>query len=321
MYLEKKLVWFCCSFFLFLDSGALGQNSRLEFFENVQKIKTKMTHDEVQGVLGKPDDVWTKDKDNAITQPSVSEVWCYGTLYHLGFPTLGRIEFDHNGLVFNVIGNLGVPIKSSIDEKRLRILLQMIKDGPTFYGEEFDPYRLIKMTNAFQPLGQEQTFSIFREYHRVLGSGGKEDALFLLVNCLHEMPHPPKTFPIMRVGEPAPNGPAEIDLYPRYPIRFVDDIPLLMVRGFELAGSAPRIEGYLKQFEEKIEWISHPLKINNNEQGKIFDSFEEFKKSKAWYFDESDSNPMSRMLRTQIGRFIHNRNVDNKKNVGGKPKK
>ena len=289
----------------------LGQPTRQEFFEKITMVEKGMSIDRVREILGDPDDKWTREDPNAISNPQVSKVWCFGSQRHLGFPTLGRIDFDDQDEVYHVWGKMGRPIISELKESRIRELMQLIQDTPTFSGGDFNPYKLVSIANEFQPLGQKSAFSIFREYRRVSDFFSQDDGIFLLVLCLHDLPKPPIEQPRVRAGHPGPDEPSDHKQFPRFPLHFVDEIPILMVRGFTYAGR-PSAEYFLKQFEDKLTWIITPLKISSKTPKQIHKELVDFRDSKLWYFDQRDVY-IFKMFESQLRNFTNSRESANTK--------
>jgi hypothetical protein len=58
-----------------------------------------MTREEVEAILGKPDDVRTKYDPGGIRRAETEEIWRHGTNGHLTTATLGSIYIDGNGKV------------------------------------------------------------------------------------------------------------------------------------------------------------------------------------------------------------------------------
>jgi hypothetical protein len=293
---------------LFIQEDLSAQESRAIFFEKIAKVKRGMTTNEVAELIGKPDDVWNAKDDAKITDPHLGKVWCYGSKRHLSFPTLGRVEFDHDGRVDNVIGIEGKPFDLKVvSEGELRRLLGLISEAPSFSGRNFDPYSMLTIANEFQPLGQETSFSIFREFDRLSGMQYDRDGLYLLVLCLHELPKGVHHLPELAVGRPDVI-PANPDQIPRFPIQFVDDVPLLLVNGYTFTGGRPRIDPLLRLYENKIPWKTRLLSISGKPLEQLQESLNTFSRSPNWFIEEPPhSAAVLSMLNIQLLRFVNGR--------------
>ncbi len=298
-----------------------AQESRREFFDKLQRIEENMTMDQVETILGKPDDVWTKS-DKVVHNPQVQVVWGYGNEVHLQLPTLGQVQFNSRERVHCVVGKSGSPIAPDVvEEVRLRELLQLLARGPRLRGEGFNPYELIALANVFQPLGQEKAFAVFREYVRVSHEAAEgQEPIRLLLLCLHDIPDTPGYLPQAPLGAPFPAAPDNLRLYPRFPLCFIDDVPLLLVKGYELGGETLPVSVELDKYERRISWIEAPLPITKNPRSKLLNALHEFHHSPLWYlyqknrvpyaFDEVHIKPgpwILDMLESQLERFVASR--------------
>jgi len=279
------------------DSAAI--ESRAQFFNKIVKIEVGVSIDQVSKTLGNPDQIWTRDQ-NKIFNPHVKMVWCYGTHENLGFPTLGRVEFDNAGFVFQVIGNTGEPfIHEYPEEPRLRELLARI-DRLHIDGGKFDPFEFIDLINVFRRMGQKKSHAVFREYVRVAGVRGKDVEVIVLLYCLHNAQKKISlNHPMLAKSEPPDQ--------PKFPIQFVNDIPLMISQGYSGTGPTPSVEKRLKMFEEAGDWIDNCLIVTDESPKQVLESFRKFRLSKIWRFEEHRSEQIWKMLETQVRRFLISR--------------
>lgn len=250
---------FACSFIS--QAQALQARTRQQFAALMSRVSPEMSRDEVEMILGKPDDVKTKyDPGGAET----GETWRYGTNGHLTTATLGSVYIDENGKVQGVCGAAGAPPPAwMFEEEKLRTILRILDETSSYnYGWGYNPRSVIRAVNALQPLGKEKALAAVAEYLRV--SPGSFDAhaidgMFLVLRTLFEIPNPPGHMPVMLVGEPSPMEPEDRTKIPRFPIYIQDDIPFLMVSGYSLFGRAEDPRSHLNYFREHGVIRSLPL--------------------------------------------------------------
>ena len=291
------------------DVQLSAQESRADFFAKFVQIQEAMTKLQVTQLLREPDDTWTRTDCKVIPNQYVFDVWCYGTSFHLGCPTLGRIEFDKKGTVRRVVGNSGTPIgPDAMSEIRLQQLMQELHDGPRMDGDSFDPHKLLLLANEFQPLGQDTAFLVFQEYMRVCGHDAKgEDAIYLLLRILHEIPPGLGFLPEAYIGEPYPAYPDDLRLFPRFPIHVVDDVPLLLVRGYFVAGSPEPVVSHMTQYAGRIEWRKSALEVPDTTEKPLIEGVRKLRESDSWFFPSYESERSLELLSNQIRRFASSR--------------
>jgi hypothetical protein len=88
--------------------------NRRDFAQQMARIKKRMDSEQVLAILGKPDDVHTREDPGGISTGRIEEIWCYGTAGHLTFPTLGCIYMDDQGKAQDIYGGKGTsPVNGS----------------------------------------------------------------------------------------------------------------------------------------------------------------------------------------------------------------
>ncbi len=222
-----------------------------------------MTEKEVLAVLGEPDDVRTKYDPNGY-YPGSPHVWGYGTDGHLTFPTLGCVFFCEGGTVRNVYGGQGTPpFRRLFQEEELRGLLRLIDKAPRVWGSSFNPRTIIQIVNRLQPLGKEKALAAIDEYLRVAPrweSWPAREGLFLVLRVLFDVPEDPGYMPWMHLGLPNLQRPFDPKRLPHFPLVLLDDIPLLLIRGYELAGSPEPVEVHVDYFRKHGQIRAKPLR-------------------------------------------------------------
>jgi len=257
--LKALLLIFACSFIC--QAQTPQARTRQQFVAMMSRVSPEMSRDEVEAILGKPDDVKTKyDPGGAET----GETWRYGTNGHLTTATLGSVYIDENGKVKWMHGAAGDPPPAwMFPEEELRTILRILDETPSYSnGWGYNPRSVIRAVNALQPLGKEKALAAVAEYLRIatdwFESSGAH-GMFLVLRTLFEIPNPPGHMPVMRVGQPSPPGPEDPTKIPRFPIYIQDDIPFLMVSGYSLFGQPEDPRKHLNYFREHGVIRSLPL--------------------------------------------------------------
>jgi len=257
--LKALLLIFACSFIC--QAQAPQARTRQQFVAMMSRVSPEMSRDEVEAILGKPDDIRTKyDPGGAET----GETWRYGTNGHLTTATLGSVYIDENGKVQGVCGAAGAPPPAwMFAEEELRSILRILDETSSYNdGWGYNPRSVIRAVNALQPLGKEKALAAVAEYLRVSPvsfDAHAVDGMFLVLRTLFEIPNPPGHMPVMLVGQPSPMGPDDLTKIPRFPIYIQDDIPFLMVSGYSLLGQAEDPRKHLNYFREHGVIRSLPL--------------------------------------------------------------
>jgi hypothetical protein len=286
------------------ESGRAPRD-RQEFSKAMAKLREGMPEKEVLAILGRPDDVRTQYDPGGISTYKTKEIWCYGTNGHLTFPTLGSVYIDRGGNAQYIFGGRGSPPSTALfSEDELRELLRLIDKAPGLAGGSFDPWPVIQIVNAIQPLGKEKALTAIDEYLRVASHWHSDarEGLFVVLRVLFEIPEDPGYMPAMLVGEPSPLQPKDPTRLPRFPAVVLDDIPLLLVHGYTLAGAAQPIEEHVDYFRkngrlrsERLHPTDAPLSV-----------FERFQASFLWVYgqDSWDRQRASIMIINQLLRLV-----------------
>jgi hypothetical protein len=124
--------------------------------------------------------------------------------------------------------------------------------------EDYDPGLIVEAVNALQPLGLD---GALQPVERLLSQHDPADpptGLFWVLRVLFEVP-PEQGFPPVRIGEPSVAPPADASALPRFPIVVAGDLPLLVVRGYDLAGFAEPVEAHVTYYREHGTVRARPL--------------------------------------------------------------
>jgi hypothetical protein len=143
--------------------------TRRQFVTLMSQISTEMTREEVEAILGKPDDIRTKYDPGGVWRTQTGEIWRYGTNGHLTTATLGSVYIAEDGKVQLVCGGDGDPPPAwMFTEEELRAILRILDDAPSYsYGWGYNPRGVIRAVNALQPLGKEKSLAAVAEYLRI----------------------------------------------------------------------------------------------------------------------------------------------------------
>ncbi len=257
-----------------LQSPPASQNlpiTRHEFVRAMAKIKRGMSEKDVLAILGKPDDIRTRTDPGGTMYWNAREVWDYGTNGHLTFPTLGCVFINKDGKVGGSVGGEGEPPDPNIlPEERLRPILRLLHNEQGYNAaHKYNPLHVIQMVNALQPMGKKAALAAIEEYICIHDSrpswGGA--GMFLLLRVLFDVPEDTGLMPGMFVGAPMPPVPENPKDFPRFPILIVDDVPLLLVLGYNGTGIPQGPEKHIKYFRENGQIRKNPLTPTNSPLG------------------------------------------------------
>jgi hypothetical protein len=123
-------------------------------------------------------------------------------------------------------------------------------------GDEYDPLSTVRIVNALQPLGKERALEAVSSYLR--GRRTRRQGLFLVLRALFAVPDPPGYMPRVHIGRthPEPRDPRRA---PRFPLLLVDDVPLMLVRGYTLAGYPEPVLHHVDEFRRWGVFRNKPL--------------------------------------------------------------
>lgn len=263
--------------------------NRADFAAAMARIKPGMHTNEIIEILGKPDDIRTQTDPAGISRVNTKQIWCYGTESHLSFPTLGCVYIDESGDSQESFGGLGQPPRPSLfAEDELNELLRLLDAAPGLDGYNYNPLPVIQIVNKLQPLGKEKALAAVAEYVRVSDGWssfhGPRFGMYLVLAVLFDLPDGFYSDQAGGFGAPDPGPPKDPNRIPRYPIAIVDDIPLMLVNGYELAGMPSRMENIVDFYlvhgrmrEKQLVPTNAPLAV-----------IEHLANSPAWIFGDTN---------------------------------
>ena len=145
--------------------------------------------------------------------------------------------------------------------------------------DDYDPYPVIAAINAVQPLGQAEGTALLTAYLEERGASANErGGLFAVLRVLYEPPNtikPPwpkdactprqseflsgPCLRMPRLGSPSPEAPEDLRSL-RFPFFVLADVPVSVVRGYELGGKAESLRMHHQALiDAKIGWLAKPL--------------------------------------------------------------
>jgi hypothetical protein len=242
------------------DSTNGAPHARREFANAITNLKEGTTEAEVLALLGRPDDVRTKNDPGGISTFGTREVWRYGTSGHLTTATLGQVCIDESGRVQYISGKGSPSLGELPEEDELRRLLDILGQVPSYNaGSHYNPGKVIRAVNCLLPLGKKRAIAVMDEFLRVTPPWYNEgrDGVFLVLRTLFDVPRGHGHMPRMGVG--ATSEPEDDRLLPRFPIALQDDIPFLLVEGYVLGGAPEQPESHVAYFRKHGSLRTKPL--------------------------------------------------------------
>jgi hypothetical protein len=139
----------------------------------------------------------------------------------------------------------------SVDTKRVaayRELFPLLDTAPEDVAAyHYNPLTIVKIVNRLHPLGKEKALDALSVYLRARPQRERQ-GLFLVLRTLFDVPLKPSYMPVMMIGAPGPPLPKDLTKMPRFPLALIEDLPLLFVNGYSLAGVAERVEAHIQYF-------------------------------------------------------------------------
>lgn len=138
------------------------------------------------------------------------------------------------------------------DDAAQRKLFGYLDDVSAARGWDYNPGTMIRAVNALLPLGKEKALETIEAYlargkNRIPGDDNQ--AVFLLLRVLFEVPEKDGHMPSLALGAPGPSEPADPKAIPRWPVAIVDDIPFLLISGYSLFGMQEPVQNNIGYFK------------------------------------------------------------------------
>jgi len=132
-------------------------------------------------------------------------------------------------------------------EENAMSILSLLDQVSTMTVENYNPAIVIKTVNYLHPLGKEKALEKISTYLKQADKKQNYNGLFWVLRSLFDLPKE-KDFPSVLLGKadiPSPDEPKKL---PRFPIVIIDDVPLLVVRGYQLGGLPEPVGNHIKLF-------------------------------------------------------------------------
>ncbi len=126
--------------------------------------------------------------------------------------------------------------------------MSTLDQAATMRFEDYNPDRVIEAVNALQPQGKEQALASIKAYLARRASGHDATGLFWVLRVLFDVPAG-QGLPPVRLGQPDISPPPSPEALPRFPIVLVQDVPLLVVRGYLLGGFPEPVDAHVTYFQ------------------------------------------------------------------------
>jgi hypothetical protein len=124
----------------------------------------------------------------------------------------------------------------------------------------YRPQPVIDAVNLLLPLGANGALDGIDTYLTTKDLKlDPQEGLFLVLRVLFEVPAEPGYHPPLALGGTSPPPPPDPRALPLFPLMLVEDVPILMVSGFTLAGDAPPVSLHVRHFREHGTIRSRPL--------------------------------------------------------------
>lgn len=145
--------------------------------------------------------------------------------------------------------------------------------------DTYDPHPVIAAVNAIQPLGQAEGTALLKAYLEERGASANDrGGLFAVLRVLYEPPNASKPpwpkdactprqseflsgpcLRMPRLGSPFPAAPEDLRSL-RFPFFVLGDVPVSVVRGYELGGKAESLLMHHQALiDAKLGWLAKPL--------------------------------------------------------------
>lgn len=109
--------------------------------------------------------------------------------------------------------------------------------------EDYDPKDVITVVNELISLGKEKALA------EIIAAPHDGPGAFWILRALFELP-PEEFYPAVKIGSPDIPPPETFDLMPRFPIVIIEDIPFLVIKGYDQSDTPEPVEGHITYFKE-----------------------------------------------------------------------
>jgi hypothetical protein len=116
----------------------------------------------------------------------------------------------------------------------------------------YHPLDIVKVVNRLMPMGKQEALGVIEQFEQ-----GQPLALesmcglFIILRVLFDVPNVPGYHPIMNMGSSQPGPPIQFKSLPLFPVMMIEDLPIMMVTGYTLAGLPDSIGSHIQHFKKK----------------------------------------------------------------------
>lgn len=189
--------------------------------------------------------------------------------------------------------------------------VELIHRAPTIDGNGFNPVALIRAVGGLLPLGKENALAALEAYERLAWApvGGEQhdslddERVFLILRVLFMRNDGNSVMPPLRIGSPDVPPPEDPAAFPLFPLAVVEQIPFLLIDGYQLGGLPERASEHIRYCREHCRLRPAPLRP----QAPPLDAVEALVQSEAWraLVPEGEARQRyARMLRQQATRAL-----------------
>jgi hypothetical protein len=133
--------------------------------------------------------------------------------------------------------------------KEQDMVTTLLDQAATMSIEEYNPARIVHAVNALQPLGKDMALERIASCLSSHDKATDAQGLFWVLRALFDVPAG-QVFPPVRIGQPSIPPPADPGKLPRFPIMMVQDIPFLVVSGYDLGGMPEPVDAHVTYFRD-----------------------------------------------------------------------
>lgn len=179
-----------------------------------------------------------------------------------------------------------------IKEDNIEILFDKICSRDAI---NYNPIYIINATNELMALGKENALFRIENYYSKIEKDKETLGLFLLLRVLFNIPET-ETHLKIEIGKFDIEPPANETEIPLFPIMIVDEVPLLIVQGYFLAGFPQSLEEHISFYSEKGTIRENSIKVIVPKNKIIEDFTESWEKS----YKNSPSEKLINHIKNQL---------------------
>ena len=129
---------------------------------------------------------------------------------------------------------------------------ELFERVPIVDGANYCPALMIECANQCLNENKELLFRSLIKYSESL-STEEQRKIFVFLRVIFELPNDEPYFPAAPIGQPSFGLPEKPELFPRFPILVMSDIPFLLSHSYTLIGYPARAEPEIKRFFKNYE--------------------------------------------------------------------